>query len=499
MPKHRPLSRRPGFRRAGLAVAAALLLVVSFLAAGTTGAAPRHARTHHAAAPAAARAVSPAAAVCGTDPECRKDKLKLALVSRTFDTDHWVIVADATLDSNRVCLPIAFNCIVDQATAPSNASLTQLQCQSLGWNHLLVFRDHCLKQLGFAGFHQKFRFTCNTNPGVTTGTVNLKVEFGRGFLPDVFEQLATASLAVDLGLPRLDIAKSCPDTVGSGQTLACTVTVTYPVGPGPAGPPITGIAVTDTPDGALAGFVPGGTLGTPVGPGGFGCALLVCSGGTLSPGQSVSFTYGGTVGPTATGGAGVNTAGVAWAGPVAGGAGPVEAPVTVVGTGDTSLVVEKVTSQTTVKPGGTVTWTVTVTNQGPLPGTTVVVTDTPPAAMSGVTMTYASGVGTWACSGLSCTTASMPVGSASFTVTGTVSASATSATPLVNEVGVTWANDIEGPDFPVTAGSAVEVEATATTTTTTATPASTTTTAAGGSTTTTTAFHGGGAPIHFVG
>lgn len=170
--------------------------------------------------------------------------------------------------------------------------------------------------------------------------------------------------------------------------------------------------------------------------------------------------------------------------------------MTILGTGDTSLVVEKVTSQTTVKPGGTVTWTVTVTNQGPLPGTTVAVTDTPPAAMSGVTMTYASGVGTWACNGLTCTTATMPVGSATFTVTGTVSASATSATPLVNEVGVTWANDIEGPDFPVTAGSVVEVEATAATTTT---PGSTTTTAGGSTTTTTTAARTDGAPISFAG
>ncbi|MCB1269870.1 MAG: hypothetical protein KDB31_00480, partial [Microthrixaceae bacterium] len=38
-------------------------------------------------------------------------------------------------------------------------------------------------------------------------------------------------------------------------------------------------------------------------------------------------------------------------------------------------------------------------------------------------------------------------------------------TSLVNEVGVSWANDILGPDFPITAGSAVPVVAGATTTT----------------------------------
>ena len=71
----------------------------------------------------------------------------LRLVSRTFNvsTNNWTVVVDATLDSNYLCFPLLFDCIVGELADPPNANLTDLQCLSPLWNHLIVFRNHCLQ------------------------------------------------------------------------------------------------------------------------------------------------------------------------------------------------------------------------------------------------------------------------------------------------------------------------------------------------------------------
>ncbi len=380
--------------------------------------------------------------------------MTLDLVSRTYNggANNWTIVAEATLSSNRVCLPIAFNCIVGQLTKPSNASLIQLRCQSPAWNHLLVFRDHCLRQTFFAGHQQEFQFTYTTDPGVGTGSVDLAVEFGRGFLPVEFQQLATATLTVSLDA-TLEVSKVCPAEVESAATVNCTVTVRNP-----SSGPATTVSLVDSPDGTL---ITGGTL-TETGTSAWTCGSLTCTIGSLAAGTTTTFSYVGTAATTATGGDGSNTAALTWN---SGTASAVD-PIVVVGNGDTRLEIEKVTSQSEATPGQPITWTIILTNAGPLAATDPVVTDTPPVGVNGLTLTYVSGMGTWNCSGVSCTAATMPVGTTTFTATGTVAADAPTDRALVNEVGVAWANDILGPDFPITAGSAVPVVASATTTST---------------------------------
>jgi uncharacterized repeat protein (TIGR01451 family) len=410
-----------------------------------------------------AATVGPAKDVASaTSVDNRRSDMTLALVSRTFNlsTNNWTIVAEATLNSNRICVPGIFDCIVGERVAPSNASLQSTECLSPLWNHLVVFRDHCLKQVFHAGYDQKFRFTYATTPGVTTGSVTLNAEFGRGVLPYIFQQLATATLNVNLDT-ALDVTKSCPSTVDSAATVTCTVTVSYPA---LSGPSLTGVSVTDVPDGTQ--ILASGTL---AGSGVWNCLLLTCTAASLSPGESASFTFTGTAATTPTGGDGSNTANLTWDG---GGSASATDPVVVVGSNDTVLSVNKTADKTTAVPGGPVSWTVTVTNSGApggaaISGTDVVLGDIAPTLVPNLSLAFSSGVGTWTCNGTTCSAATMPVGTATFTASGTVASTATVTQTMVNEVGVTWANDIYGPANPATAGASVSAEVASATTSTT--------------------------------
>lgn len=463
-------------------LAAALLIPLGMFA--RAGASPS---TQSAAQ--APQSLAQRAGATATTPEAvdhRRSEMDLDLKSRSYDSvdDNWTIVAEATLTSNRICLPLVFNCIVGELNTPDNASLENLSCDSPGWNHLRVFRNHCMKQLFFAGHDQKFTFTWTTDPGVSSGTVDLEVEFGRGILPHTFQKLVTAKLTVELDL-SLDIAKSCPTEVEAGAKLTCTITVDYPTPP-TTGPDISGIALTDKPDSELTALVSSGVLTRTAGAGTWDCSGLECANGELSSGESATFEFTATVASDPLGGDGINEASVQWSTPSAGGPLTADDEVVVRGTGDTELEIEKTTSDTEADPGGPITWTVKVTNAGPLDATDVAVSDISPTEVDGLTLVYSEGVGEWTCEGTSCTSASMPVGSTTFTAAGTVSPDTKGDTSVVNEVAVTWANDILGPDFPITAGSAVPVVASATTTTT---PAPTTTTVPGQ----------GGAPLSITG
>jgi uncharacterized repeat protein (TIGR01451 family) len=426
----------------------------------------------------------------------RHAELSLQLVSRTFNvsTNNWTVVVDATLDSNYLCFPLLFDCIVGELTDPPNANLTDLQCLSPLWSHLIVFRNHCLKQVGHAGQDAKFRLTYLTDPGVTTGSMTVSAEFGRGVLPVTFQQLATASLNVDLNT-SLDLAKTCPDTVASSAAVECTITVSYPFSSGPAIP----ATIVDEPDGAL---IVGGTLTQASGTPSWTCASLTCS-ATVNAGESATFTYAGAAAATSAGGDGYNRVRF-----TSGGTASVTDEITVVGTGDAYLGITKTSAQQDVKAGEPVTYTITLTNSGGLGGSNVAaadveVADTAPALVSGMALSFTSGVGTWACNGLVCTTASMPVGSATFTASGTLSAEAVGGTIVLNEVGVTWFNDVFGPAYSEVAGAAVTVQQTTTTTTTvapTTTAVAPTTTAVTPTTTAvTTGSRSGGTELTFAG
>jgi uncharacterized repeat protein (TIGR01451 family) len=105
----------------------------------------------------------------------------------------------------------------------------------------------------------------------------------------------------------------------------------------------------------------------------------------------------------------------------------------------TDLGITKTNGVTTVVPGQTVTYTITVTNAGPTDAVGAHVTDAFPAALTGVTWTCAGtggGVCTPSGSGSISESVTVPVGgTVIFTVTGTVSAAAVGV--LVNTATVT--------------------------------------------------------------
>ena len=168
----------------------------------------------------------------------------------------------------------------------------------------------------------------------------------------------------------------------------------------------------------------------------------------LPIGSSIIYTVTGTVSPTASGAitnsASVTTpAGVVDVSP----ANNVSADTDVVAaaTGAADVTISKTDSDTTVAPGDTVQYTIVVANAGTTPVVGAVVSDVVPVSLTGVSFTStvlggATG-NTAAGSGSINDTVNLPLGSSiTYTVTGTVSATAPSA--IANQARVTLAAGI---------------------------------------------------------
>lgn len=413
----------------------------------------------------------------------RRSRIDLQLESRTFDpgTGRWTVVVGTRLDSNRSCIPAVFDCIVQPGATPPGVSLTQVQCLSSWWGHLGIFTDSCLKQLFDAGRHQRFRYTYVTDPGVTLTQMQLSTVFGRGILPIMLQELASADLTVSLAAD-LDLAQECPtDTVQAGDAFTCTVQVAYPLGATP-GVPVTVATV----GAAFGGTTPVTATGLTTTSPDWTCTTLSCTlTGQLDPGDVAAFSLDAVADPSTTGGEVTSTATLGYGSPTR--SLTTTDQMTVAGSGDTDLTLTKAADQTTATPGQTVSWTVTLTNVGvagstALPAADVVLADVVPDNVTGLSISYLSGVGTWTCADAVCVTPTMPVGAATFRVTATLSSTAATGANVVNEVDVAWSNDLVGPDAPVVAGASVTVAAppapapspttpTTTTTTTTTAPA----------------------------
>ena len=151
--------------------------------------------------------------------------------------------------------------------------------------------------------------------------------------------------------------------------------------------------------------------------------ITMASGATIPPGgctivvtitSSTPGTVTNTTSPLVTGG---------------GTTPPASAPLTVSGTITADLAITKTNNVTTVTPGSVVTYTIVVTNNGPGAVTGATVTDVVPAALTGVTWTCVASAGS-ACpaSGAGNINAAVDLlagGTATFTLKGTLSASAT--------------------------------------------------------------------------
>lgn len=409
----------------------------------------------------------------------RPSRVDLQLVSRTFDsgTGQWTVVVGTRLDSNRACIPAVFDCIVQPGSTPAGATLTDVQCLSPWWGHLGIFTSSCLKQLFHAGHHQRFRYTYVTDAGSAPTELELSTDFGRGLFPIMLERLASASLTVSL-TADLDLVQECPtDTLQAGASFSCTVQVSYPLGATPGVPVSVG-----TLGAALGGTAPSTATGLTTTSPDWSCAALLCTlTGQIDPGDVADFTLDATADNSTVGGELTSTATLDYGSPTQQRA--TTDQMTVAGSGDTDLTLTKSSDQTTAQPGQAVSWTVTLTNVGvsgsaALPAADVVLADLVPDGVTNLSIAYASGVGSWSCAAAVCTTASMPPGSATFRVQATVAPTATAGSNLVNEVDVSWTNDVIGPDTPVVAGASITIAAptpTPTTTTTTVPTTSTTT------------------------
>lgn len=395
-------------------------------------------------------AVQPAA-LEGVCPPLCLHHLTQELVDQSYDaiTDTWTLTFKASLDSILPCLDHVVSCVVG-TTPGTSLTWTSTACPP-NWsaeNQACVRRDFLP-----AGIDQEFLFTVVAAPG-TTGTVSTTTTFAYRFLDLVTsweETLATVTTTVDLPV-RLNLTKTCPDTVTAGQSLTCTLTLTYPAGPGD---PIFDLQLTDTPPPGTSGA----TLTFVSGPGDWHCfAALMCHTHFLFvPGDTATFTFQATV-DAGTDGTIVNTATAVAFFPLDTQV-TAQAEVTVVAPTDTTLSVTK-TGPATASPGGPIEWTITVTNTGANAATGVVVTDVVPAGVEGATIAVLSpGGGTWSCAALVCTMTAGELSvdaSAVFRVTATVSATVPPGTNLVNMVGVAWDNETYGPDGAASATQVVQ-------------------------------------------
>ncbi len=226
----------------------------------------------------------------------------------------------------------------------------------------------------------------------------------------------------------LAITKSAyPSIVQAGSLITYTLRITN-TGFNAA----TNLVVTDTLPLSVTNPISSTTGGVPSCS---GSSSITCNLSTLSAGSSLTWTITGTVSGNAPNGLVItNTAGVkATEVSVA-----QTALVTTTVQRSVALAITKSAYPSTVLAGNQITYTVRITNSGPNIASNLVVTDNLPALSNVISSTTG---GVLSCSGsssLTCNLPSLGVGSSlTWTITGTVSASALSGSVITNTAGVT--------------------------------------------------------------
>jgi uncharacterized repeat protein (TIGR01451 family) len=280
-----------------------------------------------------------------------------------------------------------------------------------------------------------FTLTVAVGPSVTAGTVlsNTATASSVTSDPNSGNESGTATTTVatsaDLSVTKVDT----PDPVTAGTNLIYTITVNN-AGPSSA----AGVSLSDTlPAGTT--FVslssPGGWLCTTpaVGAGG----TVSCSNASVAIGNAV-FTLTVAVGAGVADGTIITntaTASSSTSDPNTGNESGTA--TTTVGVGSADLSTTKVDTPDPVMAGTNLTYAITVTNVGPSNATTAALSDTLPA---GTTFVSLSSPGGWSCTTptvgaagvVSCSNASMTIGSAVFTLTLAVNPSVTVGTIITN-------------------------------------------------------------------
>ncbi|MFN0181190.1 MAG: beta strand repeat-containing protein, partial [Gemmatimonadales bacterium] len=244
----------------------------------------------------------------------------------------------------------------------------------------------------------------------------------------------TIDCVADLAVTKTDGAT----TATPGSPISYTVTVTNN---GPSN--VSGATVTDTVPAAITGVSWSCSITSGTGSCGAasGSGNAISTTVSLNSGAVATYTVSGTVSASASGSL-VNTVTVA---PPSGTTDPTPANDSATDTNTLSpqadLAVTKTDGATTATPGSPISYTVTVTNNGPSNVSGASVTDTVPAAITGVTWNCVITSGTGACGAASgsgnaiSTTVDLNSGAvATYTINGTISVSATGT--LANTVTV---------------------------------------------------------------
>lgn len=321
-------------------------------------------------------------------------------------------------------------------TGPSEAAVDSdvtytVQVQNIGPDPALAvtLRD-TFGDLSFVSAVTPAGFTCTEDPelpvltctgaalapGETvtfTFTFHISNEASPG---DVFVNQATASSqtndpngenntsTVPTTVPSTDadvsVTKSGPSSAGPGTDVAWTITVTN-LGPAAA----TNVTLSDTLPGTMT-FVsldestPLSCTTPAVGAGG----TITCTAPTLAAGTIATITLTGHIPANTPAGTELNNQAVVSADNNVNDENDIATTSLVVAAADVSVV--KTTGATTVTAGNNVSYTITVTNNGPDVATDVVLTDAYPAGTTFVSLTHASGEVASTCStagSLSCT------------------------------------------------------------------------------------------------
>jgi uncharacterized repeat protein (TIGR01451 family) len=295
----------------------------------------------------------------------------------------------------------------------------------------------------FAGVHPNQASGVSSTeaaPGAASNTANLTVTatpptFSKGFAPNTIDSGGTSTLTITVNNPN------------GAAVSGLTVTDTFPVAPG------TGLVRASTP--ATSTNCPGGTVASNAG-------SVTLSGATLAAGASCQFQIDVTA-PTA--GSYVNTIP---AGALASSAGSNAAPASATLTVNAlaNLGITKL-APANIATGGTINYSITLTNAGPDAANGASFTDTVPAGVSSVSAICAGASGGAACgvmnvagNAVTSTIPTLPAGgSVSITIsgiasgTGSVTNTATIAppggvpdpVPANNSASVTTA--IQAPDL----------------------------------------------------
>jgi uncharacterized repeat protein (TIGR01451 family) len=307
-----------------------------------------------------------------------------------------------------------------------------------------------------------FTLTTRVAPGGTSGTITNTAGVSSATGDPDGGDTSGASGGVQLApsVADLSIVKNTASTTApAGSTFSYTIAVTNN-GPNTA----TNVVMTDVLPAQLlfqSIAVPTGfTCNTPaVGANG----TITCTAASLANGVTRTFTLNVRVAAGSTSGTTTNTAGVSSSSsdPDSGDTSDPAPPVTLA-PASADLSITKTTPSQTAPIGGTITYTITVTNAGPSAATGVVVTDTIPASLQLVTATPSQGT----CSGdptVTCNLGTINNGSnATITLqtlvtatTGTISNSASVTSPVGDPDG----GDTSTSTPPIPVGNPVDAAA----------------------------------------